>query len=60
LQGLADLNDQIAGAKRPDASAFFRGLVVGALVGAAIAGSTMLRRRLASRRSPQDEDAPPS
>jgi hypothetical protein len=60
LQGLADLNDQIAGARRPDASAFVRGLVVGALVGAAIAGSTILRRRLTGRRPPDDGDPPAS
>ncbi len=67
LQGLADLNDQIAGRKRPDASAFLRGLVVGALVGAAIAGSTILRNRLASRRPVDDrsqdtneDETPPS
>jgi len=57
LQGLADLNDTIAGRKRPDPSAFLRGLVVGALVGAAIAGSTLLRRRLASHRQLDDEES---
>jgi hypothetical protein len=49
LQGLADLNEIVTGHK-PDMSTFLRGLVVGAFVGAAIAGSTVLRRWRQSRR----------
>jgi len=43
LQGLQELNDVI-GEHQPQMSTFLRGIVVGAFVGAAIAGSTMVRR----------------
>jgi len=36
----------------PPASTFLRGLTVGALVGAAIAGSVLVRRRRQARRIP--------
>ena len=44
LGGLADLADLLAG-DTPRSKRFLGGLVVGALVGAAIAGSSLLRRR---------------
>ena len=44
LQGLQDLSKQLSGQPK-GMSTFFRGLVVGAFVGAAIAGSAILRRR---------------
>lgn len=37
------------------AATFARGLVLGALVGAAIAGSTLWQRRQANRRTPEGE-----
>ena len=40
------------------ASTFARGLALGALVGAAIAGSTIWQRRLA-RRAAEDDERPP-
>jgi hypothetical protein len=53
-------------ARRPDdddqrASTFARGLALGALVGAAIAGSTIWQRRQAAngRRSPRPISSPP-
>ena len=42
------------------ASTFARGLVLGALVGAAIAGSTIWQRRHARPVEPADEAPPPS
>ncbi len=44
LQGLADLA-QLLDPEHPRTASFARGLVVGALVGAAIAGSAIWRRR---------------
>lgn len=44
LQGLQDLSQQLSGQPK-GMSTFLRGLVVGAFVGAAIAGSAILRRR---------------
>ena len=44
LQGLQDLSAQLSGQPK-GMSTFLRGLVVGAFVGAAIAGSAILRRR---------------
>jgi hypothetical protein len=41
------------------ASTFARGLALGALVGAAIAGSTIWQRRHAERAEPAPPDAPP-
>ena len=44
LQGLQDLS-QALGGRPPRMSTFLRGLVLGAFVGAAIAGSAIWRRR---------------
>lgn len=44
LQGLQELSQLMTG-KPPQMSTFLRGLVFGAFVGAAIAGSAILRRR---------------
>ncbi|MBM4407599.1 MAG: hypothetical protein FJ038_03145 [Chloroflexi bacterium] len=44
LQGLQDLSEQLLGQPK-GMSTFLRGLVVGAFVGATIAGSALLRRR---------------
>jgi hypothetical protein len=44
LQGLADLAELLGG-ESADSKRFLRGLAIGALVGAAIAGSTIWRRR---------------
>ena len=43
LQGLQDLS-QILGSRSPKGGSFIRGLTIGALVGAAIAGSAIWRR----------------
>ena len=43
LQGLQDLSQAVG--RPPQMSTFLRGLVVGAFVGAAIAGSAIWRRR---------------
>ena len=46
LQGLQDLAKSMGGdPSQPQMSTFMRGLVVGAFVGAAVAGSTIWRRR---------------
>jgi hypothetical protein len=44
IQGLTDLSELLA-QEQPRVSKFVRGLAVGALVGAAIAGSTIWQRR---------------
>jgi hypothetical protein len=44
LGGLADLAELLAG-ETPNSKRFLRGLVAGALVGATLAGSSLLRRR---------------
>jgi hypothetical protein len=44
VQGLADLAELLRG-ESSDSKRFLRGLALGALVGAAIAGSTIWRRR---------------
>jgi len=44
LGGLADLAELLGG-ETPGSRRFLRGLAVGALVGAALAGSSLLRRR---------------
>lgn len=44
LGGLADLAELLGG-ETPRSRRFLQGLVAGALVGAAIAGSSLLRRR---------------
>ena len=44
LGDLADLAELLAG-ETPGSKRFLRGLVVGALVGAAVAGGSLLRRR---------------
>ncbi len=49
LQGLADLSE-IVSEHPPRFGAFWRGLTIGALVGAAIAGSAIWRRRNIGRR----------
>lgn len=51
LQNLADLSNLI-GREQPRLASFVRGALVGALVGAAIAGSSLWRRR--RRRRPPD------
>ena len=48
LGGLADLAELLAG-ETPRSRRFLQGLIAGAIVGAAIAGSSLLRRR---RREP--------
>jgi hypothetical protein len=55
-QGLKDLADFLA-EEQPRMSTFIRGLTIGALVGAAIAGSTIWQRRRRNRARPPD---PPS
>lgn len=50
LQGLQDISQLMTG-KQPQMSTFLRGLVFGAFVGAAIAGSAILRRRAKGERS---------
>lgn len=54
LGGLADLAELLGG-ETPASKRFLRGLAVGALVGAAFAGSSLLRRRRHS--SPPDVEA---
>jgi len=54
LQGLQELSQLMTG-KQPQMSTFLRGLVFGAFVGAAIAGSAILRRRVRGGRS--DDEA---
>jgi len=55
LQGLADLNEVVS-EHQAEIPTFVRGLIVGAFVGAAIAGSRLFRRwRRRSRRAPSDE-----
>ena len=44
LPGLADLSELLGG-ESPDSRRFLRGLALGALVGAAIAGSSIWQRR---------------
>lgn len=44
LGGLADLADLLAG-DTPSSKRFLGGLIAGALVGAAVAGGSLLRRR---------------
>jgi hypothetical protein len=56
LGNLADLAELLGGESQ-SSRRFLGGLVVGALVGAAIAGSTLLRGRHRRSSSP-DEDAP--
>jgi hypothetical protein len=48
LQGLADLAELLGG-ESADSKRFLRGLALGALVGAAIAGSTLWQRRRKGR-----------
>jgi hypothetical protein len=48
LGGLADLAELLAG-ETPRSRRFLGGLVVGALVGAALAGGSLLRRRSRDR-----------
>ena len=48
IQGLTDLSEMLDH-EQPRISKFLRGLAIGALVGAAIAGSTIWQRRLARR-----------
>ena len=50
LQGLHELS-QLVGGRPPRMSTFLRGLVLGAFVGAAIAGSAIWRRRRGDERS---------
>ena len=56
LQGLADVSD-LLGAHPPHVGTFLRGLTIGALVGAALAGSAIWRRwvRGGKNRPPKDE-----
>lgn len=56
LQGLKDLSDLLAD-EQPKMGTFLRGLTIGALVGAAIAGSTIWQRR---RRERAQLPSPPS
>ena len=49
LQGLAELSELLGGESH-DSRRFLRGLALGALVGAAIAGSTIWQRRRRDRR----------
>ncbi len=53
LQGLKDLSDLLAD-EQPRMGTFLRGLTIGALVGAAIAGSTIWQRRRRERARPPD------
>ena len=53
LGALADLAELLAG-ETPASRRFLRGLLAGALVGAAVAGSSLLRRR----RRPADDEEP--
>lgn len=55
VQGLADVAELLGGRTERTGS-FARGLVIGALVGAAIAGSAIWQRR---RRPERDTDEPP-
>ena len=60
LQGLKDLADLLA-EEQPKMGTFLRGLTIGALVGAAIAGSTIWqRRRREHERSADPAIDPPS
>jgi hypothetical protein len=54
LQGLYDLA-QLLGGESPESRRFLRGLAIGALVGAAMAGSSFVRRR---RRTSSGGEAP--
>jgi hypothetical protein len=62
IQGLTDLSELLA-QEQPRVSKFVRGLAVGALVGAAIAGSTIWQRRRrqqqkAAEAEGREEDSP--
>lgn len=54
LQGLADVAELLA-REQPRLASFVRGLTIGALVGAALAGSAVWRRR--HGRGPGGDDA---
>jgi hypothetical protein len=55
VQGLADVAELLGGGRTERTGSFARGLVIGALVGAAIAGSAIWQRR---RRPERDTDDP--
>ena len=62
IQGLSDLSELLA-KEQPRVSKFVRGLAVGALVGAAIAGSTIWQRhrrqqQKAAEAEPREEGTP--
>jgi len=61
LERLEDLaSERLTGQRAETASSsFLRGLAVGALVGAAIAGSTIWERRRASRGQPDEQSREP-
>jgi hypothetical protein len=59
IQGLTDLSEFLEH-EQPRVAKFLRGLAIGALVGAAIAGSTIWqRRRRQQRHEPPDEGPKP-
>jgi hypothetical protein len=59
IQGLTDLSEMLEH-EQPRVSKFLRGLAIGALVGAAIAGSTIWQRRRRQQKhdTPKGGDAP--
>jgi hypothetical protein len=61
LERLEELvSERLTGQRGETASSsFLRGLAVGALVGAAIAGSTIWERRRASRAQPEEQSREP-
>jgi hypothetical protein len=54
IQGLTELSELLA-KEQPRVSKFVRGLAVGALVGAAIAGSTIWQRRRQQQKAAEAE-----
>jgi hypothetical protein len=56
IQGLTDLAE-LLGKEQPRVSKFVRGLAVGALVGAAIAGSTIWQRRRRQQQKAAEAEA---
>ena len=56
IQGLTDLSELLV-KEQPRVSKFVRGLAVGALVGAAIAGSTIWQRRRRQQQKAAEAEA---